>query len=123
MECPLPFLSAFFALSNEKYRGDQNEQKNTQLVIFRNGILFLEDIDWPAKSTYQLRTVNTDGSDLQTLQIAVPEQISPTISVVACLSWEAFDYKSMTIYPIFQNTKSPKRYLLFRLSSCAFILV
>ncbi|MDN9010356.1 TolB family protein [Brevibacillus laterosporus] len=39
----------------------------------QNKLLFLEDISWPAEPTYQLRTVNTDGSGLQTLQITVPE--------------------------------------------------
>ncbi|AIG27689.1 hypothetical protein EGH10_19660 [Brevibacillus laterosporus] len=50
--------------------------KHTDSPVYfhkQNKLLFLEDIGWPAESTYQLRTVNTDGSDLQTLQIAVPK--------------------------------------------------
>ncbi|MED1785921.1 hypothetical protein P4V47_00105 [Brevibacillus laterosporus] len=51
-------------------------QKHANSPVYfhkQNKLLFLEDIGWPAESSYQLRTVNTDGSNLQTLQIVLPK--------------------------------------------------
>ncbi|NKQ20151.1 permease prefix domain 1-containing protein [Brevibacillus laterosporus] len=51
-------------------------QKHANSPVYfhkQNKLLFLEDIGWPAEPSYQLRTVNTDGSNLQTLQIVLPK--------------------------------------------------
>ncbi|RAP30203.1 hypothetical protein C2W64_02758 [Brevibacillus laterosporus] len=37
----------------------------------QNKLIFQEDIGWPAESSYQLKTVKTDGSSLQTLDIVL----------------------------------------------------